>query len=391
MIEVIKGRSPLTWHELHQKYGPVVRIAPDELSYNTAGAWRDIYGYRPADSQMNKDPNFFGPPRFGAPSIIDSNYTDHSRFRRLLSHAFSDRALREQEPLLQRYINLLIQRLHERCSNGAEPLDMVKWYNWTTFDIIGDLAFGDAFGCLKDSTYHPWVSIIFDNIKAVSRLNQARRYPSLQGFLARFIPQHSMAALRQHVVMTGEKVMQRLEKTDPRPDFLDHIIRAKNGKSMTVNEIKANSNVFIIAGSETTATVLSGTTYQLLRNPEVLQKLIEEVRNKFDTEDQITIASASELTYMLAILQETMRIYPAVPVAIPRQVPKEGAIVEGQFVPGNTKVGVTQWATYHSVQNFTDPERFAPERFLGDERYASDDREAFQPFSYGPRNCIGKK
>lgn len=71
--------------------------------------------------------------------------------RRNLNPMFSESAMRAQEPILKGYIDLLIQRLHEICS---EPVDIVAWLNYTTFDIIGDLTFGESFDCLKTSKLH---------------------------------------------------------------------------------------------------------------------------------------------------------------------------------------------------------------------------------------------
>ena len=60
---------------------------------------------------------------------------DHSRMRRVLAHAFSEKALREQEPLIQDYINLLMKSLHVAAEEG--PQNMVPWYEFVAFDIIG--------------------------------------------------------------------------------------------------------------------------------------------------------------------------------------------------------------------------------------------------------------
>jgi len=90
-----------------------------------------------------------------------------------------------------------------------------------------------------------------------------------------------------------------------------------------------------MAGSETTSTLLSGATYLLLRNPEVLQKLTEEVRCSFDSEEDITLLSVSKLGYMLACLNEAMRCYPPVPVGFPRIIPKgRGSVkIANEVVP----------------------------------------------------------
>ena len=78
--------------------------------------------------------------------------------RRLLSHAFSEAALQEQEPLITSYFDLLIHKLHEQIAGPADGVvDIVRWYNFTTFDLIGDLCFGESFHALENGEYHYWV------------------------------------------------------------------------------------------------------------------------------------------------------------------------------------------------------------------------------------------
>jgi cytochrome P450 len=159
---------------------------------------------------------------------------------------------------------------------------------------------------------------------------------------------------------------------------------------MTHEEIKETSGTIIIAGSETSATLLSGAIYYLLKNPVWMVKLQDEIRTSFTHESQITFSSASQLKLMNAIIHETFRLYPPAPLALPRITPKEGAVVAGTYVPPNTTIGIPQYAAYRSTRNFTDPDLYAPERFLGDTKYVEDKRSVIQPFSVGPRNCIGQ-
>ena len=100
-----------------------------------------------------------------------------------------------------------------------------------------------------------------------------------------------------------------------------------------MERLAANASLLIIAGSETTATLLSGATYLLLKHPEALKKLTEEVRSTFKSEEEIILSSVSSLEYMLACLNEAMRVYPPVPIGMPRVVPKGGAKVVDTFVP----------------------------------------------------------
>lgn len=90
-----------------------------------------------------------------------------------------------------------------------------------------------------------------------------------------------------------------------------------------------------IAGSETTATLLCGVTYLLTVNPAALKKLTEEVRSVFKSEDEIDLMSVSKLPYMLACLDEAMRMYPPAPVMLPRIVPKGGTTIVGEYVAEN--------------------------------------------------------
>ncbi len=137
---------------LHEQYdSDVVRISPDELSFISPAAWKDMLGSRQGGiNPFAKDKIVFG----GIQNIVTANDADHSRIRRLLSHAFSDKALREQEPLIQGYIDSLVAGLKKSMDSDGKA-DLSNWFNWMTFDIIGDLAFGEPFDCLKDATYQP--------------------------------------------------------------------------------------------------------------------------------------------------------------------------------------------------------------------------------------------
>ena len=161
---------------------------------------------------------------------------------------------------------------------------------------------------------------------------------------------------------------------------------------MTRPEIISSASVLIIAGSETTATLLSGATYHLLQNPAKMARLQDEVRSAFGSLDEMTLISTSKLPYLHAVIEESLRMYPPVADMLPRRTPAEGEMVAGQWVPGNTVVGVHHWSTYRDPKNFAQPDTFAPERFLPDapSEFAQDRKDALQPFSWGPRNCLGK-
>jgi cytochrome P450 len=100
-----------------------------------------------------------------------------------------------------------------------------------------------------------------------------------------------------------------------------------------MDKLSSNAGLLIVAGSETTATLLCGATYLLTRNPDAMSKLAQEVRTTFQNKEDITLLSVNSLSYMLACLNETLRMYPPVSVGLPRIAPKGGATIAGLFVP----------------------------------------------------------
>ncbi|KAJ5768975.1 hypothetical protein N7520_003534 [Penicillium odoratum] len=389
---VSSGMAHRVMTDLHEKYGPVVRIGPNELSFVTNGdAWKPIYGTRPGHGQKAKDQDFYHLDIDGCSNIVSANDVDHTRFRRALSHAFSDSSLRGQEPIIQGYIDLLMQRLREISHGGTTPVNIVNWFNFTTFDIIGDLSFGEPFDCLANSDYHPWVRMIFEGVKAGAIIGAMYRVPYLKPLANLLTPKSLIESQLDHRRLTKEKTQIRMGKTNERPDFFANILKQKDpSKAFSEGELYSNANVLIIAGSETTATLLSGVTYLLLKNPHTLAKLKAEVRGAFKSDAEVNLELCNQLPYLQACLTEGLRLYPPVAIGLPRIMDAQGDTVEGNWVPGGVIVSISHAATYASENNFKDAKHFIPERHLDDPRFASDNRNALQPFSFGPRNCIGR-
>jgi len=382
-----KGNLGMIISKLHEKYGPVVRIAPDELCYTSSTAWQNIYGFRQhGKPEMAKDTPFYKSPSVVG-SIISASRDKHAHMRKLMSRGFSDAALREQQPLVIDYVNLLMKRLHEETDKG-NPVEMVSWFNFLTFDVIGDLAFGEPFGCLKDSNYHPWVKIIFTHIKYVNFCQAWGYYPSIQRLIPYITPKSLRKTSAFHQSMTREKTLRRQQSKVDRADFVSNIVKPDSG--LTERELFSNTSTLIVAGSETTATLLSAVTWFLCRNPKAMSKLVQEVRSSFQDASEINFTSASKLKYLLACLNEALRCFPPAPTGLARKVPEGGDTIDGKFVAEGTQVSVWQIAANQSTRNWARPFEFIPERWLDDPEFASDDRAAMQPFSIGPRNCIGK-
>ncbi|KAM5468464.1 hypothetical protein MferCBS49748_003511 [Microsporum ferrugineum] len=268
---------------------------------------------------------------------------------------------------------------------------MTKRYNWTTFDIIGDLAFGQTFGCLETRKPHYVIAMVNDFFFHLIRTQPFKRLPLLGIFQRFFVRSDALETVLQFEKFAFETIKQRVEKGDPdKRDFMSYILAHNDRGDFTDAELTSNASTLLLAGSETTATALSGATFYLLRNPSIYQRLVQEIRSSFKEEKDITISELDNLPYLIAVLTETLRTYPPVPAIMARTIPKGGKSVCGYWIPENTVVSISQLAAYHSERNFLRAEEFIPERWLNDPQFKDDSREIFQPFSIGPRNCIGQ-
>ncbi|KAL4781966.1 cytochrome P450 [Aspergillus varians] len=383
-------------HSLHEKYGDVIRIRPNSLVYRTPEAWTDIYGHRkPGSPPFSKDPEFFMPGAAGSSHMINASEADHARQKRLLNHAFSERAMRDQQDLIMGYIDLFIQKLHGYAASST-PVNLEHWLNFLTFDIIGDLAFGDPFGCLAGSEYHPWVATIFKSIKTGAILRALNIYPAALKIIRHLLPKSLAQKRVQHYQQSKDRVTSRLQTKTTRPDFISYILKYNDGdeRGMTTPEIEVNAAIIIQAGSETTATVLAACIYYLGTNPECYARAADEVQTAFAQDADIHFLSVAKLPYLNAVIEESLRLFPPAPGVGPRVVPPGGAMVSGCYVPGGVSVSVGHYSTFRSPSNFARPHEFLPQRWLEREQseseFAQDKITALQPFSYGPRACIGR-
>ena len=332
-----------------------------------------------------------------------SDDDNHARQRRALSHSFSTVALVEQEGIINGYVTMLMECL-DRMATENETFNMVNYLNFTTFDIIGDLAFGDPFGCLRTGEFSDWVSLIYETVKVGAFEQATRRFAPVGSFTQRMllnlIPNHVRQRRRNHLAFSKEKVLRRLnEKKDTEHrDFIYYILRQKEKKGYDLheNEIILNGALFIVAGSETTANLLSGLIARLMWNRDKYDKLCAEIRSNFKEEKEITYEATSKLPYLNACIEEGLRIHPPVPTGLLRTVPKGGDFIDGAFVAEGTSVAVSSWAAAHNPANFVECDSFIPERYLepGQEgynpKYSTDLKKGAQPFSLGPRGCIGR-
>ncbi|KAH7027229.1 cytochrome P450 3A17 [Microdochium trichocladiopsis] len=415
----VRGTFQPRLRELHQRYGPVVRIGPDTLSVDGGVAWPQVYGHRRAGQpEFGKVAGYFGPEN--DISVLMAPQAAHRRQRRHLAHACSDAALAEQQGFVLKYVDLVMEKF-SRSADAGEHVNVVDWLNFMTFDVIGDLAFGESFGSLGRSEYHPWVRAIVDSFYGFSLVHFIQFHPFFLPVLPLMVGTKFFRQIRKIQVMSRSKAQARIDRgeTPGRRDLMSYVSRKtlqNNGKEakaeaehqhqhhqeqqqqqqqgMTRAEQLVVAPLLVTAGSDTTATALSGFFFLLAQHPDAMRRLQEEVRGAFASEAEVDIKSSARLPYLSACLEETMRLYPPAVVTPPRVSP--GAEIEGRFVPKGTRIFVPQYVTFRNENHFTDPDSFRPERWLPathplhDPKYAGDNRAVFKPFSFGPRDCIGK-
>lgn len=319
----------------HQQYGDTVRIKPNEISYANAQAWKDIHAHVPGRPEFLKDPVRLPLAPNGIMSILVSDTRNHARFRSLFGHAFSDKGLRVQEANIIRYADLLVEVLKEIADTGSS-VEMVHYYNMAIFDSIGALSFGESFNSLRDRTLHPWVDAIHKNLKSVA-ISHVLRSMGVEFLTPYVLPPELRGKRAENYKYAIEKVQHRLQKTGDQGDFWDRVIIKsgddnQSGQGMSPGEMLNNAAVMVVAGSETTSSVLCGATF-LLCKFEKLGKATHEIRSTFKRSEDINLLAVSQLPYLTAVIDETLRMYPAVPGQPPRVVPEGGAMVCGKFIP----------------------------------------------------------
>lgn len=196
---------------------------------------------------------------------------------------------------------------------------------------MGDLVFGESFNCLESSAYHPWVELIFDSVKVGTFVRCSKYWPLLRNQAARFVPKEMRQRRLNQRKMAQDKADYRKALKTERLDLMSGVLKPDSG--VTEVEYQSTVQTLIIAGSETTATLMSGVTYYLMTNPDQMQKVVAEVRGAFSSAEEISFVSVNKLPYLLACLNEALRIYPPVADNMPRNTGPNHEMICGKMVP----------------------------------------------------------
>ncbi|CAI0643665.1 unnamed protein product [Colletotrichum noveboracense] len=410
VIRYTQGQIPYDLKRLHAKYGPVVRIAPDELTYNCAEAFRDIYGRnKQANGEttlFNKDPILYSAVFAEHKALIDSDGDEHRPQKRTLAYAFSHQALVERGHIITGCIDRMIEGLNAHIRSpslsgdgSSAVVDIGAWTENALFDLGGQLTVGrDLNAIMSQGTVHPSLALfkrLFDWVQCYYL--QFRRSPKILVNAIEGMPGFTGYDCVLPVKEVHDMVLKRMadEKHaggDNSGDFASYLMSRAKSEGLQDDKVWINCVHLILGTPEAMPSSIISTIYHLLTTPYAYAEAVKEIRAAFKSSDEITAQDVQNLPYLLACFRETLRRRPTIPGTLTRQVPPAGAQICGEFVRGGTIVGVNQFATSRSNSNFYDADSYRPERWLDNRpaEFENDDRDAFNPFGYGPRKCIAR-
>ncbi|KAF7194271.1 Cytochrome P450 monooxygenase [Pseudocercospora fuligena] len=415
------GDKHILFYHLHQKYGTVVRFSPNSLSINDPAALKVIYAHG-ANVQKSVFYKCFRAAPTAISTLLATEKAHHARKRRIMGQAFSDSALKGFEEYVVALTDNLVNRVQTAVARAdgektrwSAPLDMAAWCNWLVFDIMGELVFGRSFGTLGEKP---------ENRRGIFLLGRAARrnyvvaampallYTGLEKWLpllrGLFLDRCQYLAFGKKQVMERTKEQGFGQPGSPsgetgRRDIFSFLMTAKDpetGEGMPMPELWMEGNTLIVAGSDTTSTTLAATLYYLLHNPHTLQKLQHEILTTFSSRSEIRMGPQMQsCTYLRAVIDETMRMTPAVGGLLPREVLLGGLEIPSLnlSLPAGIDVGVPIYAIHHHQDYVVSPFLFDPSRWLNEKTEGPphpQNRDAlmavYNPFSIGHRACLGK-
>ncbi|KAG8860563.1 hypothetical protein FRB96_003817 [Tulasnella sp. 330] len=419
------GKRSEAVHKEHLKYGSIVRIAPNHISISDPDALQVVYAHGNGTLKTEFYDAFVSIRR-GLFNTRDR--AEHTRKRKVISHIFSPKNVAEFEPNVRSAMAQLFVQLDKICSapdrtksvlgsnyfrikEGRAWLDILPWFNYVAFDVIGDLVFGQPFGMIEsaqdsaavasggekdvagkgDIKYFPAIKILNDRGDFSATLGTippwARPYIKKLPWFAR-----GDKATQNLAGIAIAAVNKRLANPTDRVDLLTRLQEGKddNGLPLGQEELTAEALTQLIAGSDTTSNSSCAIIYYLARDQRVLKKLQHELDEALGNTDEIPwYEQLKKITYLEACINEALRLHSTSSLGLPRVIPAGGLTVAGKHFPEGSILSVPSY-TLHRVKSVwgEDSEVFRPERWF--ELDQQEIQKAFNPFSFGPRACVGR-
>ncbi|KAG2203174.1 hypothetical protein INT46_008932 [Mucor plumbeus] len=377
----------------HDKYGDTIRLGPNLV----AVADKDMIKQVLVTDDFPKATIYEAFQKKGAHTLFST--TDsiwHKKRRRIVSPAFSIKYLNSMEPFMTTVTETLVHKIDSEIAQGHDEsnygtIDIWSLVQRLALDVIGETAFGQTFNMIEnnDSFVPEAISLEMRN-SAIIVL-----YPILAKL---FLPHGGKTDPKLEKFLTGV-IEDRLHNTEgeKRKDILQFLIdvqhAADTDDSLTAESIMSETVLFLIAGSETTSNSIGFAIINLLRNPDKLKKLYQELDNVEMEQDQTVFhhEQVKHLAYLNAVIHETLRVDSIAAAGLSRRAPKDTMLGGRVFLPKDTTVICSLYHAQKNDKYWPHAQEFRPERWIENEDQGEgNDLEAFFTFSAGSRNCIGK-
>ncbi|KAI0432674.1 cytochrome P450 [Xylaria sp. FL1042] len=401
--QVKKGNWETRNIDLHRKHGAIIRYGPNRYSIADPEALGTIYGH---GTRFTKSSWYdaWTPPG-GWNLFADRSIQRHANTRRQLQSTYSMTSLVSYEPYVDQCADVFAQRLAE-MSEKREPVDMGHWLQCYAFDVIGQITYGERIGFLDRGADVQGIMRVIENQLAYGTLiGIYSRFHRLAFTVVNFLAGKKGAGREFIVRLTRSRVADEQEKRRTRSEdrsggaepFVSKFLAKYelNPETFSMDHVLAGCTANMAAGSDTTSVTLSAILYYLLRNPQCLRELreeIEEFRARRLLSDSFAFKETQQMPYLQAVIKEGLRMHPATGLPMERVVPEGGATICGRFFPAGTIVGINSWVAHRNKQVFgADADEFRPERWLTSEedKLATMNRQ-WIPFGVGSRTCIGR-
>ncbi|XP_046655329.1 cytochrome P450 4c3-like [Daphnia pulicaria] len=343
-----------------------------------------------------------------ATGLLTSTGSKWHKRRKLLTPAFHFKILEDFVHVFNEQSAVLVGKLSEKV---GQEFDIFPYITLCTLDVICETTMGrhvDA-QSKSDSDYvqsvykmtqiilarqtQPWLQP--DWLFRLSSLgaDQKRCLSILHNFTDQVIRERKAKHRKigqQRQEDSPEKDNDEFVSKKPRLAFLDLLIEAsQDGKVLSDLDIREEVDTFMFEGHDTTAAAINWSLFLIGGNPEVQEKVSEELTRVFGESDRpVTMADLTELKYLECCIKEALRLYPSVPIYA-RELMEDTNIC-GYTLPVGATVLIVPCIIHRDPTYFPDPESFKPERFF-QENIQGRHPYAYVPFSAGPRNCIGQK
>ncbi|KAF9269320.1 high nitrogen upregulated cytochrome P450 monooxygenase 2 [Marasmius fiardii PR-910] len=396
MYQTHTGKAHVKSLELHRRYGPVVRIGPNELSFCDVDVIQSIMG----NDGMGKGPMWESRQfaRKKVHSLVGvQNVAEHLQRRKLWNKALSSTRVKAYGHLLRKRLLQLVDILDTK-SAGKEVVDLAGWLSFFSYDFMGDMAFRAGFELMRDGDKDGIWKIMEVGITIPSYVQHIPWITPFLRQLPKMVP--SDLRFRKFVAQIARSRTERgTDASLTGEDLSTHLLdeNSPEPKPLGFDIYAAEALLAVVAGSDTAATCMSCTFFYILNEKSLFDRLHEEIDTFFPLSQGIAphedTAKLADMPFLNAVINESLRMQPPVPTGLQRAPEPEsgGKMVGSIFISEATAVYMPPYAIHRDPRYFSpNPDVFWPDRWLSTTKDVTLNQAAFIPYSTGPMNCVGK-